>query len=195
MSDGSNTIQDYSQSRSIANPIICHHGILASLLLHQGSSISEEQQLAFHEERKDDADLTNSIQGQNTQRNRLFGIVSEIKRGGCVTSLSFSPDGRIAIGAEDNKVIIYDSASGDDVGEISRDCPISAVIFSPNGEQIAVGTGNKAIIYDSKTGAIVNEIQRDDLVRAVIFSPDSSKVCVGGWDKKVSLVFQCFSNS
>jgi len=180
MSGTSNEDQDYSQSQSCANPKIDHYDDTTSLQQHLDLPIS---QLVTHGEKKD-PDLTGSLQDENTRRKRLLGIVREIERDGCVNAICFNLDGKIAIGGEDNKVIIYDTASGGDTKEINQDSPVFAVAFSSNGEQIAVGAGNRAIIYESTTGAVVTEIQRNDLVRAVAFSHDGSKICVGGWDKK-----------
>ena len=97
--------------------------------------------------RKKDTDLIDSLQDENTRRKRLLGIVKEIECDGCVNTISFSLDGRIAIGGEDNKVIIYNMAHSGDTKKIHLDSPVFAVAFSPKGEQIAIGAGNRAIIY------------------------------------------------
>ena len=130
--------------------------------------------------RKKDTDLIDSLQDENNRRKRLLSIVRKIERDGCVNTISFSLDGRIAIGGEGSKVIIYDIASGDDTREIHLDSPGFAVAFSPTGEQIAIGAGNRAIIYKSTTGAVVTAIQRNDLVRAVAHYHECNEICVSG---------------
>jgi hypothetical protein len=54
---------------------------------------------------------------------------------------SFSPDGtRLATGSFDNRALVWDAASGQELLEVRHAEPVAAVAFSPDGTRLATGS-------------------------------------------------------
>jgi WD40 repeat protein/uncharacterized caspase-like protein len=121
-----------------------------------------------------------------------------------VTSVSFSPEGKMALtGSYDGTAILWDAATGHKLrsfrGHVGS---ILAVAFSPNGRQILTGSSDfTAILWDTngqqlaRFGGTPGHTPRggvpDRGIRAVAFSPDGQQIITGGdnrniiiWDAK-----------
>ncbi|MBC7929681.1 MAG: caspase family protein [Rubrivivax sp.] len=110
--------------------------------------------------------------------------------------LSFSPDGRLVSLIVDNKVRVWDAATGgearsldvpDNPAQNLIDAPYASTAFSPNGRQLAT-SGNDSKIYLWDTGAwrIVRLMAgHTNLAFDASFSPDGTRLYTGGktiWD-------------
>lgn len=64
-----------------------------------------------------------------------------------VWSVAFSPDGtRLATGADDDTVRIWDSSTGEELGTLRRHrSGVMAVVFSPDGTRLASASADKTV--------------------------------------------------
>jgi len=100
-----------------------------------------------------------------------------------VNSVAFSPDGkRLATGAADHTVKIWDFATGKDVltlqGHTSQ---VTSVAFSPDGKRLATGAWDTAAkIWDLATGKELLTLQgHNGLIESIAFSPDGKRLAAG----------------
>jgi WD40 repeat protein len=107
----------------------------------------------------------------------------------CVTSVAFSPDGKIiATGSLDRTVKLWNIDGKELQTFILTDC-VTSVAFSPNGKTIATVSGR------SKTVKLWNidgkELQtftgHTDFVGSLAFSPDGKMIATGSADKTAKL--------
>jgi WD40 repeat protein len=149
------------------------------------------------------------------QRIELWNTIDGAKLGvldghhGEITSLSFSPDGKLlASGSWDNTAIIWDLQQGRPKypplrGHRESEDPLSmakgvlGVAFSSAGAMLATtGGDNTAVVWDVSTGRRLlgplkgHGTRADQLfpgVRAVAFSPDDKILATGGDDREVRI--------
>ena len=101
-----------------------------------------------------------------------------------VKLLTFSPDGNIlalAYKAEDNKVILLDTRSGEPLqtlqGHTGRD-GISAMVFSPDGKKLATGGFDaRIVIWDVESGQKLQELLGSQrVIGHIAFSRDGTRL-------------------
>jgi len=106
-----------------------------------------------------------------------------------VTSVAFSPDGRIlASGSEDHSVKLWDLASGRELRTVSGHSEeVTSVAFSPDGRILASGSRDKTVkFWDVESGRELRTLS-DSFVNSVAFSPDGRILASGGYDKTIKL--------
>jgi len=106
-----------------------------------------------------------------------------------ILAVAFSPDGKqIAFASADNRVRLWNAATGAARHVLRHSRGLYAVAFSPDGNQIVSGGGKQAVLWDSATGASNRIIAQFTEVFDVAFSPDGKQIAVsdGGeitlWD-------------
>lgn len=113
--------------------------------------------------------------------------------GQSVSSVTFSPDGKLLASADTNGVVIlWDTADGKPVNVLKEHTPwwIGEVAFSPDGRYLAVGDrANVIALYEVATGKPIRRWWRGHLfrVQALRFAPDGKTLATGGADSLVLL--------
>jgi WD40 repeat protein/energy-coupling factor transporter ATP-binding protein EcfA2 len=110
-----------------------------------------------------------------------------------VTSVAFSPDGKIlASGSYDNTIIFWDMPTRQALGPPLREHAgvVQSVEFSPDGTRLAsAGDDRRVILWDVETRQPVGEITtgHESTIRSLAFSPDANMLATGSFDHKIRL--------
>ncbi|MBI3426773.1 MAG: protein kinase [Acidobacteria bacterium] len=108
-----------------------------------------------------------------------------------VWAVGYSPDGqRIASGCADNKLRVWDAATGRALATFSGHTGnIWAIAFSPDGQRIATASGDRtAKLWDAATGReLLTFNGHTNQVMSVAFAPDGKTLATGGRDNTLKL--------
>jgi hypothetical protein len=108
-----------------------------------------------------------------------------------VTSVAFSPDGRLlASGSADKTIKLWEVASGSLVRTLSGHTNyVKSVAFSPDGRLLASGSADKTIkLWEVASGSLVRTLSgHTDYVTSVAFSPDGWLLASGSHDHTIKL--------
>jgi WD40 repeat protein len=106
-----------------------------------------------------------------------------------VRTVRFSPDGRrLASGADDNTVVVWDLASGQPAIALKGHThQVFSVSFSPDGRRLASGSAdNTVMVWDLATGRLARTLKgHKRSVMSVGFSPDGRRLASGSADDTV----------
>jgi len=112
------------------------------------------------------------------------------KRGHKILCSAYSPDGQfIATGGVDDKILVWDTQTGNIIQElINRDWPL-ALKFTPDNQYlVSAGRTERVRIWDFKMGKMVREMKgHRDHILALDISPDGKYIATGSIDKLVKL--------
>ena len=110
---------------------------------------------------------------------------------GSVTSVVFSPDGKIiASGSSDNTLRLWSAENGQEIKSLTAHTNfVKSLAFSPDGKILASGSNDKTIkLWNVENGQELKTLSaHGDLVNSVIFSPDGKMLASGSSDKTIKL--------
>jgi WD40 repeat protein/predicted small secreted protein len=103
-----------------------------------------------------------------------------------LTSLAFSPDGRLLASASyDKTVILWRMPDGSPAQTLTHDDRIRAVAFSPDGKNLATGGNAKTLhLWDVDTGVIRDTFRGlSGRINCIEFNPDGLFIAAGGMNE------------
>ena len=109
---------------------------------------------------------------------------------GIVSSVRFSPDGRIAAATcWDQKMRFWEAATGKEVHVFRYDSPILDIAFSPDGGRFFLGdVAGTPLLCDAQTGKVLLPfVGHMDWVHNVAISPDGKQALSAGHDGVLKL--------
>ena len=107
-----------------------------------------------------------------------------------VTSIRFSPDGRVlASASDDHFVILWDIRTGERVQALRHSSPAKSLAFSTDGKRLAVaGTKSTIHLWNLADGKLIQVFRgHTNKINSVAFSPTEELVVSGGEDGAVLL--------
>ncbi len=128
--------------------------------------------------------LTMASSGMSEEpANKSAVASSEMPHSNPVTSVAFSPNGKLLItGSEDNSLKLWDVATGRVIRTfVGHSNWVTSVAFSPDAKRVVSGGADNSIrIWDVSTGRAERKIDDTDMVMSVAFSPDGRSLLSGG---------------
>jgi len=110
---------------------------------------------------------------------------------GPVTSVAFSPDGRIlATASKNSEVALWDVTTAALIRSLrGHKDSVRSVVFSPDGRALASASADRSVkLWDVEAGRELRTLQgHTDAVNAVAFSPDGRVLATASSDKRVRL--------
>ena len=132
------------------------------------------------------ASLTDA-RGQTSDQPRLVVQTGHLNN---ISSVAFSPDGKILASASSESVKLWDVASGKELRTFAgHSLRITSVAFSPDGKTLASASWDRTIkLWNVVNGEELRSIEgHSDKIWAVAFSPNGKIVASGSLDGKIGL--------
>src|ERR1051326_8228905 len=106
---------------------------------------------------------------------------------GSVLWVAFTSDGNsLASGSRDDKVIIWDVATGNPTKTLTQHTDdVYCVAYSPDGHRLAsCSADNRICLWNVPSYDLQETLQGDAILRNLAFSPDGKWLASGGYDKE-----------
>lgn len=119
-----------------------------------------------------------------------FREVRALTGRGKVSSVAFSPDGRLlASGSVDKTIRLWEVATGQEIGRLmGHSKPVRSVAFSPDGRLLASGGDEETgRLWEVSTGQEIGRLMPNAPPLSVAFSPDGRLLASGSADDTVRL--------
>ncbi|MCU1267893.1 MAG: hypothetical protein JWM21_4211 [Acidobacteria bacterium] len=116
-------------------------------------------------------------------------LVVETGHSSWVSSVMFSPDGKTLVsGGQDDRVVLWDVATGKELRAFSHNQIVESVCFSPDGKTVASGSADNTIkLWNFSDGTLRRSLSANVRVLSVTFSPDGATLASSGADHLIQL--------
>lgn len=105
-----------------------------------------------------------------------------------IIASGFSPDGRFALTADHQTMVLWDTASGGAITFWSAPNEVMSIDLSPNGNYAFLGLEDyTAVLFDVKRGGVKRTFYHQDRVRSVALSADGKLAISGSEDQTARL--------
>lgn len=107
-----------------------------------------------------------------------------------ISSVSFSPDGKMLVSASaDNTVRLWNASDGSSALVITgKDGPVYDASLSPDGQTLAMSPERSTVqLWDARDGVLLRRLESENSSISVAFSPDARLVAAGSYDYTVRL--------
>ncbi|KAK6544815.1 hypothetical protein TWF694_001498 [Orbilia ellipsospora] len=106
-----------------------------------------------------------------------------------VTSVAFSPDGKLASASYDGTIKLWDPTSGLLQTFEGHTVHVRSVAFSPDGKQLASASDDETIkLWDSTLGLLLQTFEgHTDAVTSAAFSPNGKQLASASYDRTIKL--------
>ncbi len=105
-----------------------------------------------------------------------------------IAESGFSPDGRYAVTANQQDLVLWQTATGQASGYWSSPGEILDLALSPDANYALLGLANhEAVYFDIKNGGVKQTLRHNARVRSVALSADSSLAVTGSDDYKTTI--------
>jgi WD40 repeat protein/predicted Ser/Thr protein kinase len=106
-----------------------------------------------------------------------------------VYPVAYSPDGRwIASGGWDEKVRLWDAATGEECAPLPHPGFVRALAFTPDGTRLVSGgdLGEQLLVWDVSTAHLQGQLASARSVWSLAVSPDGTRIAAGSYDPRRS---------
>jgi len=105
-----------------------------------------------------------------------------LKHGVSLTSLAFSPDGKLASGGQDGTVRLWDTKERRAEDIFQHDGPVACLAFSSDGKLASGSQDGRIIVYDAKNQSTITLSGHTEQVNSVAFNSDGKLLASGSND-------------
>lgn len=105
-----------------------------------------------------------------------------------ITAVAFAPGGDAAMTAEDETLVLWDTAGGAAVTYFTAPAKVNAIALGPGGRLALLGlSDDTAVLFDARRGGILRVFAHEGRVRSVALDAAAKLALTGGEDRSARL--------
>jgi len=105
-----------------------------------------------------------------------------------ITAVAFAPGGDAAMTAEDETLVLWDTAGGAAITYFTAPAKVNAIALGPGGRLALLGlSDDTAVLFDARRGGILRVFAHEGRVRSVALDAAAKLALTGGEDRSARL--------